>query len=430
MANRARLLLMVALGALVVLFLLGAAYTNWQRLVVLQQERFDNTVRQGRFEDYVAFYTAGDFVLHGRGEDLYDLDAIADREVEIMGREVGGTGRLGFFNPPFVAVMFAPLALLPVDVAALVLLLVNIALVLLAGAILQRMLGIRGVLAAPIYWMSILSLYALYWMLGHGQLSMFVLLGFLGFFGFERKGMCRLSGLSLGFVLIKPQMAILPILVLLYKRRWQELKSFSAIAALFVVVSVVVSGPGMLVEYPRFALNAGEWESQFAWQVQRMYGLNGLIATVIDKNSLAHLLTTALATVGVGVFAVRAFRGEWKPSTPSFALAVSGLIAATVLVNPHVWMQDMVLVPLIVALGFLGSQRREATAMFWVTLGTLVWTAQWASFRVEETYGVNLQTPLLLAAFLVALWEIRMPAAADLNEPAAAPDATAVKAAA
>jgi len=406
----------------VVLFLFGAAYTNWQQLTELQEDRFDETVPQGRFEDYVAFYTAGDFVLHGRGADLYDLDAIAERELEIMGREVGGTGRLGFFNPPFVAIMFAPLALLPVDVAALVLLGVNLALALLAGVILQRMLGIHGLLAAPIYWVGILSLYSLYWMLGHGQLSMFVFLGFLGFLGFQRKGLWKLSGLSLGLVLIKPQMAILPVLVLLYKRRWEELRSFSAVAALLVAVSVVVSGPAMLVEYPRFALNAGEWESEFAWQVQRMYGLNGLIATVVDKDSLAHLLATTFACIGVGVFAVRGFRGEWKPSTPSFALAVAALVGATILVNPHVWMQDMVMLPLIVALGYMASQGREQAAMFWVTLGTLVWAAQWASLRVEATYGVNLQTPLLLAAFVVALWEIHVLARSKSRGVASAPD--------
>jgi hypothetical protein len=85
-------------------------------------------------------------------------------------------------------------------------------------------------------------------------------------------------------------------------------------------------------------------------------------------------------------------------------------------------MQDMVMLPLIVALGYMASQGREQAAMFWVTLGTLVWAAQWASLRVEATYGVNLQTPLLLAAFVVALWEIHVLARSKSRGVASAPD--------
>jgi len=394
------------MGSLVVLYLVMATMTNWSALIRLQVDRLNETVPQGSFEDYVAFYTAGDFILHGRGNELYDLEAIAERQHEIMDRGVGGTGRLGFFNPPFVAVMFAPLALLPIDVAAVVLFLVNMALILVAGATLQRLLGVTGILASFAYWAGLLSLFSLYWMLGHGQLSMFILLGFLGFFVHERQGRHRLAGISLALLLIKPQMALLAVIVLLYKRRWTELATFSVVAAALVVVSTAVTSPAMLIDYPKFALNAGEWERTFAWQVQRMYGLNGLLAAVLDKHSLAHFVATTAATVGVAILVTRAFRGNWDPSSRGFPLAVSALVAATVLINPHVWMQDMVLFGVIVALALVDRKGREHTFPIWMTMAILVWTSQWISFRVEQSYGLNLQTPLLLAAFFVLVWEV------------------------
>jgi Glycosyltransferase family 87 len=405
--RRSRNLVIAGLGAAFILYLVLAVASRWQNLIELQIDRVQGTAEQGPVEDYIAFYTAGRLVLDGRGESVYDLDVIAEREHEMFGRDVGGTGRLGFFNPPFVAVIFAPLALLPPNLESPLLLILNGVLVLAAGVILQRLLKLRGLLPSTALWLTILSLYSVYWTLVHGQLSMFILLGFLGFFGLQREGKPRLSGLALALLLIKPQMAVVPVLVLLYKRRWTELTAFGTVALGLVAVSVAISGPSILWEYPKFALNASEWERTFAWQVQRMYGLNGLLATVIDKHSTIHFVLTGVASVATIALAVSAFRGPWKPASTAFPLGVAGMVAASVLINPHIWMQDMVLVGLVAALGLINWRERERTAGVWVSIAVLVWTTQWISFRVEDLYGVNLQTPLLIATFAYLLWEIR-----------------------
>src|SRR5688572_10608708 len=80
----------------------------------------DRDYTNGPTEDYVVFYAAGGLVREGRGADLYDIEAIVAAEHDAMGRPVGGTGRLAFFNPAFVAAIWAPLSGLAIDDALVV----------------------------------------------------------------------------------------------------------------------------------------------------------------------------------------------------------------------------------------------------------------------------------------------------------------------
>jgi hypothetical protein len=210
---------------LLVLYGLGLALSNVVTLADLQGSRFNATAPQGEFEDYVALYVAGDFVLEGRGADIYDADAIASREHEIVGRGVGGTGSLAFFNPPFVALLFTPLALLPIATAALVILLANAILAIAAGVVIHSQLGITSRRVTAIFWLAVLSFEPALYAVGQGQLSMFLIWGFLGFFIFQRQGKPGHSGVALALLLVKPQTAALVIPILAWKRQWLALAS-------------------------------------------------------------------------------------------------------------------------------------------------------------------------------------------------------------
>ena len=134
-------------------------------MVDLQWTRFDGTVAQGQFEDHVAFYSAGKLVLDGNGSDIYDIDVLAATEQEVMGRPVGGTGSLGFFNPPFVAAVFAPLTLLSVEMAGVVLFAINVGLVLGVTTVLRRMLNLRGIVPGIFAMVVALSLNSVFWLM-------------------------------------------------------------------------------------------------------------------------------------------------------------------------------------------------------------------------------------------------------------------------
>ena len=74
--------------------------------------------------DFPNFYTGGAILLAGQGERLYDFDLqweVQQRAIRAIGadRPPAG-GLLTYIVPPFAALLFAPLALLPLDAAFLV----------------------------------------------------------------------------------------------------------------------------------------------------------------------------------------------------------------------------------------------------------------------------------------------------------------------
>lgn len=396
------MLLIASLGS----YLTFAAIDRVLVLSSLQMDRIQGTSEQGEFEDYIAFYAAGRLVLEGRGESLYDTDVVADTEHEIMGREVGGTGSLGYFNPPFVAVMFAPLALLPVGIASLVLLLVNVLLVIVAAVIIHRLLNLHGLVPSVLFGLALASFHSVFWLIGHGQFSMLLVLGFLGFYDLQKRGKQRLSGFALALLLVKPQMAILPVLVLVARKQWSPLVSFAAVAGVLTLVSIAVSGPSVLWEYPRYTLGSTGWEGELGIDIETMYGWNGLLAKYVDNHSATHLALTSVAGLLTVGLVVNAFRTIRQTSSGTFALAVAVMIAGSILVNPHVYMQDLVLVGLVVVLGYIGWRETPLPAIPWLGIGALVWLSQLVADRTRAEFDLNTQTPLLCVLFFLMVWGI------------------------
>ncbi|MGH2634310.1 MAG: hypothetical protein ACRDG3_12935, partial [Tepidiformaceae bacterium] len=60
-------------------------------------------------EDFTAFYAAGHVVGSGLGAHLYDAETMRAAEHAAAGRQVGGSGLLMYFNPPFFALLYWPL---------------------------------------------------------------------------------------------------------------------------------------------------------------------------------------------------------------------------------------------------------------------------------------------------------------------------------
>jgi hypothetical protein len=93
--------------------------------------------------DFTAFYAAGHFAGLGQFDKLYDIEAIKQfeqqtgREAKLSLRDAYGP----YWNPPFYAWVFVPLAKLPYGTAAFVWTMANVACLVTALVLLCRMLG-------------------------------------------------------------------------------------------------------------------------------------------------------------------------------------------------------------------------------------------------------------------------------------------------
>ena len=113
--------------------------------------------------DFIAFYTAGNFVREGKSQDLYDIhkvhefqSALAKQNGVDLGNAVGP-----WWNPPFYAWVFVPISRLPYRDAMKVWMLLNVLCVGISALILCRMIaraahprlhnpqGVRGPMRKP-----------------------------------------------------------------------------------------------------------------------------------------------------------------------------------------------------------------------------------------------------------------------------------------
>ena len=298
--------LVLLLGTLALL-----AFASLASLLETQSERLSDNTVPNPYEDYVTYYAAGRLVLDGNGSNLYNTDQIVSAEHEAMGREVGLNGDLPFFNPPFVALLFAPLSTLSVATFSSVLTVLVVASIFAGGLCLQALVRPHDGKYLALLWLGYFSFVGTAWLALTTQLSMLLFLGWFGFAWFQVRGQPKLSGASLALALVKPQSVVLLLPVLVWKRQWQTLAYFAIAAAPMIVLSLVVAGPSALIEYPRFLLDSTRWEG-LGVNTATMFGWNRLLYFLTGDLSPNVGFVLALSVPTVALAAV-ALRGAWNP---------------------------------------------------------------------------------------------------------------------
>jgi hypothetical protein len=209
--------------------------------------------------DFLAFYTAGHFVREGRTERMYDLESVRRFQQELgeanhleLKRQSFGP----FWNPPFYAWLFVPLAGLPFRTALVIWWGFN--LLCLAGAmiLLCRMLTestdwrIIGLVPA-----ILLNSLPFHQALNHGQntfTSLFILTLMVWFWrkaAEMRVGWNALwAGMICGFLFYKPQLGAAVAIVLVLHLGWRAMAGV-AITSIVLLAVTVMSMPGLIEVY-------------------------------------------------------------------------------------------------------------------------------------------------------------------------------------
>jgi hypothetical protein len=389
--------------SLIVLFAANLAFLSYT-VVNVQIARLDaDADRPGVFEDYAALHAAGRLVLEGRGDELYAVESIRAEQRDAFDLAPDDRRVLPYMNPPFLAPVLAPIAALPIGQFSLVLA-VLVALTVVAGGVaVERFLPLADRRQRLLFWLGYLSFFPGVWTVVQGQVSILPLLGWLGFVWCQQRGREGWSGAALALCLVKPQFALVPLALLLWKRRWQALKPFVAIAGVLVAASVLVAGPRVLLEYPRFLLDTTSWEH---WGVSaaKMFGWNGLVATLTGDAtpSFALVLPFTIATLAVVAWA---WRGAWEAQSTRFLPRMSLAFTAALLINPHLNVQDLVLIVVPIALGAAWALRSRGGVGIWAAVAIAAWALALFGTRLQIGAGVNLITPsmALLVAYLAVL---------------------------
>ncbi len=295
--------------------------------------------------DARAFFTAADMMASGQGGSVYDQQAQFSAQ-QLRFPALGHFESLLIFAyPPFVAVALSPLALLESETAYLALLLVNLIALLLCTMLVREILRSHDY---PIQLIAVLGLWSFFPLsvtLVQGQFSVFLLSGLLGCWVFLERGRGVVAGVFLSLLAVKPYLLLLPLVALISMGQVRALFGVLIGGVALFFVGLMVDGVSGWISW----FELGEYIMQlekphFGVNPEDMFTLRSLLMALLgtDNSLIVHgVWIFSVALVSVAVFVVFHGHRKWIPnSTP---LAWGGMITAMVLISPHAYMHDILL---------------------------------------------------------------------------------------
>ncbi len=311
--------------------------------------------------DFVAFYTAGRLLLHGRSGQLYNLATQATEQRPLLASyDVAprpGVEALPFHMPPFAALAFAPLAALPLPLAYALFNALSAAVLALALWRLLRRLGWPRAEAALGVGLG-LAYFPVLGSLALGQVSplltALLALAALDLLG-QRPGR---AGVWLALSLFKPQYAALPLLVFVLARQWRLMAGFAVAATALGLLSVAVAGPDGARSYAAHLLSISAPGGDPTVAPAFMHNWRGLATRLVPPGQEYLVWPLALLADALTTGALLwLWRGGWPPDQRARLLRLSGLALAALLVSPHAHVQDVAL--LLLPACWLATLNRE-----------------------------------------------------------------------
>jgi hypothetical protein len=353
--------------------------------------------------DFAMFYVAGQVVLDGAGDQLYE-QAVHQQRLQQLFPAIDERFALPFRYPPFVAVLMAPLAALPYPAAYAAFLGMSCAAWYAAMRLLFRQLSQlqpawrETLICCIIGWPVVLET-----LIG-GQASMFALLIVTLVYVLLRNQRIVLAGAVLALAAYKPNVLALLALGCLarYPKMW---RGFMPVAAGCLLLSLVPDGWRVLSGYCQLtaSLALGSWD--IATPFWKVHGLAPWITLLLPEGGRAcGWLLGSVAAAGLAVWYRRSHAGNNCPEPIWFAT----LISVNVLFNPYTPIYDLVLLMIGVLLTaeHLAARHGPSIGKHLVAAQILIATVYFGPHLSQVIAKVTGAQPFALALAAIAAWQL------------------------
>lgn len=347
----------------------------------------------GERSDLLSFYAAA-MLLRENPALLYGIEAQANAQMQLV-PEIMEVLPYGY--PPFVAVLFLLLTWLPLRVASVVVFGLNAVALVGVLRLLERRLSLNG---EALVWLLRLTCFfvGVHWTFKQAQTSLAALL-LLSLYVLDARDRASVRrGMWAGLLLFKPQLAIIPWLLLFWEREWRAALSAMATAAVLFAISVLAVGWRGLEGYPAMLQEMAAGRLQGTHSLS-MHSLRGLASFFFPSHWLL-VYVFAIVVVISCVFYLHA-RGTERRAT-----VWANTVVAILLVAPHLMYHDLAMLVLPFAL-ILGER---AVHFGWLASVVISMNLLGISFVQFPRYSAFLVV-LFVATWLVA---VRRKAAHDI----------------
>jgi alpha-1,2-mannosyltransferase len=372
-----------------------------------------------KFQDFLQFPISARLIAEGRVNELYNDQVLGDGIRAIIGRETNVY--LQYFYGPQVALPFVPLLrfdfLTQAEIWGAFSLLLYFMCIYFLWRVCPRLRPHAGLvfLCAAAY-------PPLFHFFVRGQLSVVVLLCFtvacLAFLA-QREW---LSGIALGCLAFKPQFLVAVPVVLLLAGAWKVLAGLFFSAGTQLALTHLYFGPAVMRQYVDMLLHSASrpGTTELTFSPTLMHSLYSFWELLIPwpRGVWALYVLSSLAVIAITALI-------WR-SSASLGVRFSALVLVSVLVNPHLYIYDLLaLVPLflLVTDWVLDGANHKSSPMLLVFL--------YASFvlpllgPLSRWIHVQLSVPFF-AVLLWMLWRMSVNSAATVGHTLASPDSHVV----
>jgi hypothetical protein len=350
--------------------------------------------------DLPAFYGAGRIVLEGDVAQLYSHQRQHAAQRDLFPPDEPHS-YLYFPYPPFVALPYALLALLPFMAALALHTGAMAACLVLAARTAARAMDVPAA-SHQLLLATAVTFYPLFRAVTGGQNTALSLLAIVAGFALAERRRDFLAGLAMGVLWFKPQLAVTFVGLWMFERRfWAVLGAVTAAGLLYVAASAL-AGPEWPLWWWREGVASFDSRDQ-AVNAANSVGLLGVAEAVFGTGTpWAVALGLTLAGLTAGILAVMAYRGGSSVHWHRAAVATAGCV----LLAPHAMYYDAGLAALPLLLCVVHGTRPEQMAA----------VGLWALAFLHPLAGTLGITPVfvsLVGAFGLALWRYCRTSPAD-----------------
>lgn len=287
-----------------------------------------------KFQDFLPFYVSARMIAQGRAPELYDERTIASEELKIIGQQ--SAVRLPNLYGPQVAFLFVPLSRFSFPVAGRIWMTLSL---LIYCACIYAVVKTCSSLApySAIVAIAAAAYPPLFHFFVRGQVSALVLACFTVAWLAFRSDRNWLAGIALGLLIFKPQFLVAVPFVFLLARSWVSFATLAGSASAQLVLTWACFGSAVMRSYFDVLSHIPRWIDTVELNLAptQMHSLRSFWSLLIPWPNVGFPLYVVSSIAVVFIAAA-----TWKSSS-SLAVRFAALTVAAVLVNPHLFVYDL-----------------------------------------------------------------------------------------
>jgi hypothetical protein len=294
---------------------------------------YQKTYRQA---DFVGFYTAGAIIRDGFGPSLYNFGLQAQYQSNILPGIQFINGPLVYVNPPYAALPFAILSLLPLKTAYILWSFVQIGLLVWLLKLIKTMMVSYETIELRLILSSVIAFPFLFVDLVQGAFSLFLLVCLTQIYLAIKQDRKIRTGVWMAGGLIKPQNMLLLGVFLFGSRRWKGILSAGLVGFGLFVLSGWFFGWEIWPSYLKTLNLYSSAYNQFGVSPGAMYNLRGTL-TLLMKGGNSTLINQ-ICWIGLVCASLAIFLLWWSQQDEvkaSIELRLSITILLGLFFSPH-----------------------------------------------------------------------------------------------